>query len=160
MQSFDFAPLYRSSIGFDRVANLLDTLSKNDQAVSPQGQPSYPPYNIELTGENRYQISLAVAGFERSELEVNAEENQLLVRGKKAARDREQGKYLHRGIATRNFERRFQLADHVRVDTARYENGLLHIDLLRELPERLKPRSIEIATEGADARAGGDRDAT
>lgn len=144
MQSFDFAPLYRSAIGFDRVANLLDSLSKGEQA-SDKGQPNYPPYNIELTGENQYRISIALAGFEQSDLELEAEENQLIVRGKKS--EKEAGKYLHRGIATRNFERRFQLADHVRVDAARYENGLLHVDLRRELPERMKARSIEITTE-------------
>lgn len=141
MSSFDFAPLYRSSIGFDRVAGLLDTLAKGGE----QNQSSYPPYNIELTGEESYCISMAVAGFDQADLEIEAEHNHLVVRGKKP--EKEQGRYLHRGIATRNFERRFQLADHVRVDSARYENGLLHIELLRELPERMKPRTINITTD-------------
>lgn len=144
MQTFDLAPLYRSSVGFDRIASLLDSLTKADQ-----GQPSYPPYNIELTGEDQYRISLAVAGFDQSDLEIEAEQNQLTVRGKRP--EKEEGKYLHRGIATRAFERRFQLADHVRVQSARYENGLLHIELLREVPEKMKPRTIAISTDRKDA---------
>ncbi|MCW8194164.1 Hsp20 family protein [Proteobacteria bacterium 005FR1] len=144
MQTFDLAPLYRSSVGFDRVASLLDSLTKADQS-----QPSYPPYNIEVTGENQYRISLAVAGFDQSDLEIEAEQNQLTVRGKRP--EKKEGKYLHRGIATRAFERRFQLADHVRVDGARYENGLLHIDLVREVPEKMKPRTIAISTDRKDA---------
>lgn len=140
MPSFDFAPLYRSSIGFDRMASLLDGLA-GEQSSDKKG-PTYPPYNIEVTSEDHYLVSLAVAGFEQSDLEVEAEENQLVVRGRKP--EQEQGKYLHRGIATRSFERRFQLADHVRVAGARFENGLLHIELLREVPERMKPRTIAI----------------
>lgn len=138
MQGFDFAPLYRSSIGFDRMFNLLDNLSKGEGKA-----PSYPPYNIELTGEDRYRITLAVAGFQQSELEIEAEQNKLSIKGRKASKD-DDGRYLHRGIATRDFERHFQLADYVNVESARYENGLLHIELYRELPERMKPRNIAI----------------
>lgn len=141
MQGFDFAPLYRSSIGFDRMFNLLDNLSKGESKA-----PSYPPYNIELTGEDRYRITLAVAGFEQNELEIEAEQNKLSIKGRKANKENE-GRYLHRGIATRDFERHFQLADYVNVESARYENGLLHIDLFRELPERMKPRTIAISCD-------------
>lgn len=141
MQGFDFAPLYRSSVGFDRMFNLLDNLSKGESKA-----PSYPPYNIELTGEDRYRITLAVAGFEQSELEIEAEQNKLSIKGRKAKKE-DDGRYLHRGIATRDFERHFQLADHVNVESARYENGLLHIDLFRELPERMKPRTIAISCD-------------
>lgn len=140
MRNFDLAPLYRSSIGFDRIANLLDSLSRSEQA-----QPSYPPYNIELTGEDHYRITMAVAGFDRDELNIEVNQNNLMVSGKKED-DEKSRTFLHRGIAARNFERRFQLADHVRVLSARIENGLLHIDLVREVPEAIKPRRIEIST--------------
>lgn len=143
MRNFDFSPLYRSAIGFDRVASLLDSLSRTEQS-----QPSYPPYNIELTGEDHYRISMAVAGFDRSELNIEVNQNNLTVSGNKQA-DSEERTYLHQGIAARNFERRFQLADHVRVQAASFENGLLHIDLVRELPEAVKPRTIEIASPEA-----------
>ncbi|MDO3383925.1 Hsp20 family protein [Gilvimarinus algae] len=146
MRNFDFSPLYRSSIGFDRVASLLDSLSRTEQS-----QPSYPPYNIELTGEDHYRISMAVAGFDRSELTIEVNQNHLTVAGQKAADD-DSRTYLHRGIAARNFERRFQLADHVRVDAANIENGLLHIDLVREVPESVKPRTIEIGNATAQPR--------
>lgn len=139
--NFDFAPLYRSSIGFDRVASLLDSLS------SEQNQPSYPPYNIELTGEDQYRISMAVAGFDEAELNIEMEQNKLTITGKRANK-KEEKTFLHQGIAERNFERRFQLADHVRVEHAQIENGLLHIELRRELPEAMKPRTIEIARSG------------
>lgn len=142
MQGFDFAPLYRSSIGFDRMFNLLDNLSKGENKA-----PSYPPYNIEVTGEDRYRITLAVAGFQQSELEIEAEQNKLSIKGRKASKDDDDGRYLHRGIATRDFERNFQLADYVNVESARYENGLLHIELYRELPERMKPRTIAISCD-------------
>lgn len=138
MRSFDLSPLYRSAIGFDRVANLLDSLQSTEQS-----QPNYPPYNIEVADENEYRISMAVAGFSREELEIEAEQNKLTVRGRKGEQ-LENRNFLHRGIATRNFERRFQLADHVKVERANYENGLLHIDLVREIPEAMKPRSIAI----------------
>ncbi|MGQ9426128.1 Hsp20 family protein [Gilvimarinus sp. F26214L] len=142
MQTFDFAPLYRNSVGFDRMFSLLDSLNKSDPAGKGN---TYPPYNIELTGEDQYRITIAVAGFDQSELEIEAEQNKLLVRGRKA--EKEGSRYLHRGIANRNFERRFELADHVRVEGARYEHGLLHIELVRELPERMKPRTIAITTD-------------
>lgn len=138
MRSLDFAPLYRSAIGFDRMANLLDNLSRSEQ-----NQPSYPPYNIELTGEDQYRITMAVAGFDRSELNIEVNQNNLTVSANKAP-EQEERQYLHQGIAARNFERRFQLADHVEVRSATFENGLLHIDLKREIPEAMKPRTIQI----------------
>lgn len=138
MRNFDLTPLYRSSIGFDRMANILDSLASTDQ-----NQPSYPPYNIELTGEDEYRISMAVAGFADAELTIQVEDNKLTVSGKKEEPSEEKS-YLHQGIAARNFERRFQLADHVRVENAHLENGLLHVDLRREVPEAMKPRTIEI----------------
>lgn len=145
MRSFDLTPLYRSSIGFDRMANLLDSVMRTEQS-----QPSYPPYNIELTGEDQYRISMAVAGFDQSELTIEAKQNTLTVTGKKPGEQQERT-FLHRGIAARDFERRFQLADHVRVVTATMENGLLHIELVREVPEAMKPRTIEITSE-SDSR--------
>ncbi|HEY8609648.1 MAG TPA: Hsp20 family protein [Noviherbaspirillum sp.] len=137
MRTYDFTPLYRSAIGFDRLAHLFD------EALRSDAQPSYPPYNIELVGEDKYQITMAVAGFDRSELEIETERDQLKVVGRK---QKEEGKrtFLHRGIAARDFEHRFQLADHVRVVGARLDNGLLNIELAREIPEALKPRKIEI----------------
>lgn len=150
MRTFDFSPLYRTSIGFDRVAGLLDSLVNTEQA-----QPAYPPYNIELTGEDKYRITMAVAGFDQKDLAIEVEQNKLTVSGKKNG-GAEQKQFLHQGIAERNFERRFQLADHVKVVSANHENGLLHIDLVRELPEVMKPRSIEINT--GEARLEGARD--
>ncbi|MGH1472151.1 MAG: Hsp20 family protein [Cellvibrionaceae bacterium] len=147
MRDFDFSPLYRSSIGFDRVASVLDNLV-NSELTAKQAQPNYPPYNIELADENNYRISMAVAGFDQSELEIETEMNKLVVRGRKVP-DQSEKKYLHQGIAARNFERQFQLADHVRVTDARSENGLLHIDLVRELPEVMKPRKVQIQSHAA-----------
>lgn len=144
MRNFDFSPLYRSAIGFDRMASLLDNLSRADQS-----QPSYPPYNIELTGEDQYRITMAVAGFDQSELNIEARQNALTVTGSKAAVNGEGRQFLHQGIAARDFERRFQLADYVRVQGASMENGLLHIDLVREIPEAMKPRSIAISGNSA-----------
>lgn len=140
MRNLDLSPLYRSAIGFDRLASLLDNMTTTEQ-----NQPAYPPYNIELTGEDAYRISMAVAGFDESELDIQMEQNRLTVSGKKPV---EEGKrnFLHRGIAARNFERRFQLADHVRVTDAQLANGLLHIELVREIPEAMKPRKIEISS--------------
>lgn len=138
MRSFDFAPLYRSSIGFDRVATLLDSISRAEPS-----QPSYPPYNIELTGEDKYRISMAVAGFSDAELAIEVKQNNLSVSGKKLD-GKDERQFLHQGIAARNFERRFQLADYVKVVNASSENGLLHIDLVREIPEAMKPRTIAI----------------
>ncbi|KUJ78176.1 heat-shock protein [Ruegeria marisrubri] len=143
MRSFDFTPLHRASIGFDQIADLMDRVLANDVA-----QSSYPPYNIEKTAPDAYRISIAVAGFSEQDLSVEVKENSLVVAGKKAADDKERT-YLHRGIATRAFERRFTLADHVRVTGATHENGMLHIDLVREVPEALKPRRIEITSAKA-----------
>lgn len=138
MRTFDLSPLYRTAIGFDRFANLLDAVSRQEQS-----QPSYPPYNIELTGEDQYRISMAVAGFDKSELNIEVKENNLTVSGSKNENSNER-RFLHQGIAARNFERRFQLADYVRVEGASVENGLLHVDLVREIPDAVKPRTIEI----------------
>lgn len=137
MREYDLTPLYRSAIGFDRLANLIDSASRNDN------QPSYPPYNIELVGENEYRITMAIAGFTEDELNIESEHNTLTVSGTKQP-DQVQRHFLHQGIAARNFERRFQLADHVRVVRAKIENGLLHIELIREIPEAMKPRTINI----------------
>ena len=144
MRTFDLTPLYRSTVGFDRLANILDQVMSADV-----GQNAYPPYNIEKTGENAYRITLAVAGFADEELSIEAREGQLVVTGRKVETEEKGGNVLHRGIATRAFERRFQLADHVRAAEAVTENGLLHIDLVREVPEALKPRKIEIARSKA-----------
>ena len=138
MRTYDFAPLYRSVVGFDRLAALLESA----QADSAQG---YPPYNIERTDENAYRVEIAVAGFRPEELNIEVKENLLTVQGRKAAND-DQRKFLHRGLAERNFERRFQLADYVVVTEAALADGLLSISLKRELPEALKPRQIEITT--------------
>lgn len=139
MHSFDFAPLYRATVGFDRIADLIGRV-----AASEVSTPTYPPFNIEKTVEDGYRISLAVAGFGPDELSVEVREGTLFVTARKA--DEEPARsYLHRGIATRAFERRFALADHVRVTGALAENGMLHIDLVREIPEAMKPRRIEIA---------------
>ena len=145
MRNYDLSPLLRATVGFDRIFNLLDTATRLDE-----GAPSYPPYNIEKTGEDTYRIGMAVAGFSDADIEVTAKENSLTVTGKKEKDSEIQGsateRYLHRGIATRAFERRFDLADHIRVTGARLENGLLYIELVRELPEAMKPRSIAIET--------------
>lgn len=148
MRSFDFSPFYRSTIGFDRLANLLDNITNSEQS-----QPSYPPYNIELTGEDRYRITMAVAGFNTSEITIEANQNTLVVAGNKTG-DPKERTYLHQGIAARSFERRFQLADHVQVEAAHYENGLLHIDLQRILPEAMKPRQIPIGHSAPEAIEG------
>jgi molecular chaperone IbpA len=141
MRHFDLTPLYRSTIGFDRLGSLLDTLT------SLEGEaPSYPPYNIERVDENEYRISMAVAGFGAGDLDIEVKENTLSIHGEKTT-EQEDTTFLHRGIASRSFERRFQLADHVVVKGAVLENGLLHVDLVRELPEAMKPRTIPIATK-------------
>ncbi|HUN12247.1 MAG TPA: Hsp20 family protein [Rhabdaerophilum sp.] len=140
MRSFDLAPLYRSTVGFDRLFSLMDQVGGFEQPTQ-----SYPPYNIEKTGENAYRISLAVAGFTEADLTIQAEENSLIIRGeKKVEADRAEREFLFQGIAARQFERRFQLADYVAVTAARLENGLLHVDLVREVPEAKKPRVIPI----------------
>ncbi len=133
----EFAPLYRSMVGFDRLATLLDAAAKSEASSN------WPPYNIETTGENAYRVEIAVAGFKPEELNVEVKEGTLTVAGRKTAND-EGKRYLHRGLAERNFERRFQLADYVLVTDARLQDGLLQIDLRRELPEAMKPRRIEI----------------
>jgi molecular chaperone IbpA len=140
MPTFDFAPFYRSTVGFDRLFSALD------QLVGPEGQaPSYPPYNIERTGENTYRISVAVAGFTDADLSIEAKENTLTIRGEKQINDEDSTReLLYRGIAARTFERSFQLADYVEVRGASLENGLLHVDLVREIPEVMKPRVIPI----------------
>ena len=138
MRNFDLAPLYRATVGFDRIADLVDRALTTDVA-----QPTYPPYNIEKTDQDAYRISVAVAGFTPDELTVEVKEGALHVTARKAP-EAEGKTYLHRGIATRAFERRFALADHVRVTGAVHEHGMLHIDLVRETPEALKPRRIEI----------------
>ncbi|MCF8511781.1 MAG: Hsp20 family protein [Rhodobacteraceae bacterium] len=138
MRSFDFAPLYRATVGFDRIADLMDRALTADVA-----QTTYPPYNIEKTAEDAYRISIAVAGFSPDELSVDVKEGALFVTARKAPETAEKT-YLHRGIATRAFERRFALADHVKVSGAVHEHGMLHIDLVREVPEAMKPRRIEI----------------
>ena len=140
MRSFDFAPLHRASIGFDQIADLMDRTLSSDTH-----QTSYPPYNIEKTAADAYRISIAVAGFSESDLSVEVKENALVVAARKADEEADRT-YLHRGIATRAFERRFTLADHVRVVGASHENGMLHIDLQREVPEGLKPRRIAITS--------------
>ncbi len=142
MRTFDLSPLYRSTVGFDRMFNLFDSLSGSDGTV-----PTYPPYNIERTGENAYRVTMAVAGFGEADLSIESKENVLTVKGeKKASEEQKENEFLYRGIASRAFERRFQLADHVEVKGALLENGLLHVDLVRNIPEAMKPRSIAINT--------------
>lgn len=138
MRQFDFAPLYRSTVGFDRLAQLLDS-------VGGMESDGYPPYNIERLGDNEYRITMAVAGFSQDEFKVEVKEQALLVSGEKKPDDKART-FLHRGIAARSFERRFQLADYVEVKGAEFKDGLLHIDLVRNLPERMKPRTIEISS--------------
>ncbi|MGA9253290.1 MAG: Hsp20 family protein [Roseobacter sp.] len=140
MRTLDFAPLYRATVGFDQIADLMD------RVLTTEGtQPSYPPYNIEKLDDDSYRISIAVAGFSESDLSVEVRENALIVSARKADDDGDRS-YLHRGIATRAFERRFHLADHVQVTGASHVDGMLHIDLMREVPEALKPRQISIAS--------------
>jgi molecular chaperone IbpA len=144
MRTFDLTPLYRSTVGFDRLFSLLD------QATGLESAPSYPPYNIERTGENAYRVTVAVAGFAEPELSIEVKENTLTIRGEKQAKQNEKdGEVLYQGIAARAFERRFQLADHVVVKGAALENGLLHVDLVREIPEAMKPRTIPIGNGSA-----------
>ena len=147
MRTYDLSPLYRATVGFDRVADLMDRVLAADVA-----QPTYPPYNIEKLGDDAYRISIAVAGFTGDELNVEVKDGALIVSARKAEAE-DNRTYLHRGIAARAFERRFHLADHVRVSGATHEDGMLHIDLVREVPEALKPRRIEIASSGT-ARIG------
>ena len=142
MRTYDLSPLYRSTVGFDRLASIMDNVRTTDSS-----QGGYPPYNMEKIGEDAYRITIAVAGFTDADLNIEARDGQLVISGKKIADDKEVN-YLHRGIATRAFEKRFQMADHVRPTGATTENGLLHVDLVREVPDALKPRTIEIVAGG------------
>jgi molecular chaperone IbpA len=152
MTTFDFAPLFRTAIGFDRLARLMDT------AASAAEAPSYPPYNIEKTGEDTYRLTMAVAGFRPDELDMVVKDNMLVVSGK-VANDGQKGEVLYRGIAGRAFERRFVLADHIVVDGADLQNGLLHVGLKRVVPEALKPRRITIGAGAPTAIANDAQDA-
>lgn len=143
MHALDFSPLYRSTVGFDRLFNLLDSTLRDDETVS------YPPYNIEVTDDDKYRVTFAVAGFSREDLAIEQRQNTLVVAGKRA-NGPEKRQFLHRGIAARSFERRIGLADHVKVAGASLENGLLHIDLVREIPEEAKPRRIDIGSGKAE----------
>jgi len=142
MRSYDLSPLFRSTVGFDRLTRLLEAAMTSDEAAS------YPPYNIEKLGDDAYRITMAVAGFGPEDLEITAQQNSLVVTGK-AKKGEEAGQFLYRGIAGRAFERRFQLADFIKVSGANLENGLLHIDLAREIPEAMKPRAIKIESKSA-----------
>ena len=146
MRNFDFTPLHRATVGFDQIADMMGRVLTSDTA-----SPTYPPYNIEKTADDAYRISLAVAGFADEDLSIEVRENALIVSAKKA--DEAEANYLHRGIATRAFERRFHLADHVKVTGAANINGILQIDLVREVPEALKPRRIEIAKASVASKA-------
>lgn len=146
MRTFDLAPLYRATVGFDQIADLMDRVLSADT-----GTQSYPPYNIEKTGDDAWRISVAVAGFTADELNVEQRENALVISARKAD-DEGERTWLHRGIATRAFERRFHLADHVVVTAASHENGMLHVDLVREVPEALKPRRIAIGNGKANGK--------
>jgi len=146
MRTYDFSPLFRSTVGFDNMARMLDSLSAD-------AAPAYPPYNIEKTGEDQYRITMAVAGFGEKDLEIRTQDNKLVIAGRiDKAEDGEQRTFLHRGIAERAFERQFSLAEHVKVVDASLENGLLHVDLAREVPEAMKPRTIEIKSADGKAR--------
>lgn len=140
MRSYDLSPLFRSTVGFDRLSRLLESALTGDEAAN-----SYPPYNIEKTGEDAYRITMAVAGFAPEDLTITAQQNSLVVTGK-TSKDGAPGQFLYRGIAGRAFERRFQVADFIRVNSADLHNGLLYIDLVREVPEAMKPRTIQIST--------------
>ena len=144
MRTFDLAPLYRSTVGFDRLFSMLDGF---------EAAPGYPPYNIERTGENDYRITVAVAGFAENELSIEAKENTLTIKGAKEGKQEQNGDVLYQGIAARAFERVFQLADHVQVKAAALENGLLHVELVREIPEAKKPRHIPIGNANAKPQA-------
>ena len=146
MRSYDFAPLFRSSVGFDNMARMLDSLSADTA-------PAYPPYNIEKTGEDQYRITMAVAGFGEKDLEIRTQDNTLVITGRIVkSEDEAERTFLHRGIAERAFERQFSLAEHVKVVDASLENGLLHVQLVREVPEAMKPRTIEIKSSKGKSR--------
>ena len=141
MRNFDFSPLYRTTVGFEHLSSLLNSIHSSDTKTT-----NYPPYNIELINENKYQITMAISGFQKDELSIQSEKQTLTVKGERSDYKLNQN-FLHQGIAARNFERRFQLADHVEVQNAALSNGLLHIDLVREIPEAMKPKLIPINTE-------------
>ena len=144
MTTFDFSPLFRTSVGYDRLASLLNSATRLEQGGG------FPPYNIQKAGEDRYRITMAVAGFSEKDLNISTENNRLVVTGEKADEpESEDNAYLYRGIATRSFERRFNLAEHVKVTGATLDNGLLHIELEREIPEEMKPRTIKIKPTGS-----------
>jgi molecular chaperone IbpA len=143
MRTFDLSPLYRSTVGFDRLFSMMDGF---------EAAPGYPPYNIERTGENDYRITVAVAGFGENEISIESKENTLTIKGAKQATAQQDGEVLYQGIAGRAFERQFQLADYVQVKNAALENGLLHVDLVREIPEAKKPRQIPIGNANAQAK--------
>jgi molecular chaperone IbpA len=143
MRTLDLSPLFRSTIGFDRMTRLLDAATRLDDSAL-----SYPPYNIEVLGDDAYRITMAVAGFGEGDINITAQENSIVISGKVAKSDEER-KFLYRGIAGRAFERRFELADHIKVSGASLVNGLLHVDLVREVPEAMKPRTIKIDTKSA-----------
>lgn len=146
MRTYDFSPLFHSSVGFDRMARVLDSLSADTA-------PAYPPYNIEKTGEDQYRITMAVAGFGEGDLEIRTQENKLVITGRiEKGEETEQRSFLHRGIAERAFERQFSLADHVKVVAASLENGLLHVELAREVPEAMKPRTVAIKSANGTSR--------
>lgn len=143
MRTYDLTPLLRSTVGFDRMARLMDSMTRvEEQSLS------YPPYNIEKLDENDYRITMAVAGFAADELDITVKENSLIISGQAKSEEDENGRYLHRGIARRAFERRFDLAEFIKVTGASLENGLLHVELTREVPEAMKPRSIKIESTG------------
>jgi molecular chaperone IbpA len=142
MRTFDFAPFYRSTVGFDRLFSMLDQVGGVESAAAP----GYPPYNIKRSGENAYNISVAVAGFAGADLSIEVKENTLTIRGNKQSSGEAESDLIYQGIAERNFERNFQLADHVQIEGASLENGLLQVDLLRVVPEAMKPRAIPITT--------------
>lgn len=145
MHHIDFSPLYRSTVGFDRLFSMIDSLGSHENT----SQNTYPPYNIERTGDDAYRITMAVAGFSEDDISLEAKENVLTVRADKTETSDDKNEVLYRGIAARSFERRFQLADHVEVRGALLENGLLHVNLVREIPETMKPRTIAITTSKA-----------
>ena len=147
MRNFDFSPLFRNTVGFDRIPHLMETLAN-------EASNSYPPYNIESSGEDEYRITMAVAGFSEADIEIMAQDSQLLIAGRIRREEKDGRRFLHRGIAERAFERRFNLAEHVVVKNAHLENGLLHVDLMREVPEEKKPRKIAIAVGSAKTIQG------
>jgi len=155
MRAVDFTPVFRSTVGFDRMARLLDHAMRATEAANT---PAFPPYNIEKLSDDDYRITMAVAGFGEGDLDITVENGQLVIAGRIGKSEEEDRNYLHRGIATRSFERRFDLADHIRVKDASIDKGLLHVSLVREIPEAMKPRKIEVSAV-AGTKAIEDRQA-